>query len=307
MTVAHIPPSEVELLQELHQARDLPALRARIAALRTAGFTLAGIGVPFRRPLSTIRAWETAHHRAGVPDVAPTGVPVPTPDRPPRAEGRAFRLGRLRPDVPQDDRDRLRRLAAAARTVRRFTAANGSARAAQAELDAALTTYVDRNVAVASLARYCGVTHRAVHARLERAAARRPSEVPGCAAGPGYTAPGLPAVPVPAVGAVRSIDPSTPFVVVRAAGDSPRGALTVHRDGNRVATRPYEQVARSRAADGSAPVLLRPDAAGAAYLDGWLRAPVVGTSLAVPLVLVVHVLGWGTDQFATSTTADVAA
>lgn len=307
MTIAYIPPTEVTLLTELRLARDLPALRARVAALRAAGYTLAGIGEPFGAPLSTIRAWETAHRASESSPVSLDGPSVPTPNRPPRRAGGAVRIRTMRTDVPVHDRDRLRRLAGAARVVRRRTAADHPGRTAQRELEVALRVYLDRHVPCASLARYCGVTNRAVRARLERAAARPPVTPEVLTVHGGYAVPGVPVVPVAPLGAAISVTPSTPYVTVWADRQSLRGALFTHWDGDLVATRPYDEVSRSRGGDGSAPIVLRPDVSGAAFLDGWLRAPADGSVVAVPLVLVEHLLGWGSDRLAPRASAPSAA
>jgi hypothetical protein len=167
--VAFIPEDEVARLRALRENRDLPALRSRILALRNAGWTLAGIGAPFGVPYSTVRAWE----RAATPATHP--VPhddVPTPARPPRQPGHVIRIRKVRPDVPIAERDRLRELSENARILRRTTSPNHPAWADQRVLEDLLSTYIERGVQTASLARYCGVSNRAIAARMERAAVR---------------------------------------------------------------------------------------------------------------------------------------
>jgi hypothetical protein len=169
-SVAFIPDDEVERLQALRNNRDLPGLRSRILALRNAGWTLAGIGAPFQVPYSTVRAWE----RAATPDTHP--IPhddVPTPGRPPRRPGHVIRVRKMRPDVPPSERQRLSQLAEEARILRRTTSPTHPAWHSQRILEDLLTTYIERGVPIANLARYCNVSNRAIAARMERAEVRR--------------------------------------------------------------------------------------------------------------------------------------
>lgn len=174
-SVAFIPASEVAVLRDLRAGRDLPALRRRILALRKSGWTLAGIGAPFEVPYSTVRAWENA---ANPKDPIPflDSHPVPAPGRPPRRPGHVIRIRKVRPDVPVDERPVLNRLAQEARVLRRSTSAKHPAWKAQTELESMLALYMLRGVPVANLARYCGVSNRAIAARMERAAAKMDKE-----------------------------------------------------------------------------------------------------------------------------------
>lgn len=173
-SVAFIPPDEVARLHELRTQRDLPGLRARILALRDAGWTLSGIGSPLEVPYSTVRAWQNAAKA----DPTTPAIPhddVPTPGRPPRRAGHVIRIRKVRPDVPRTERAELLSLAKAARVLRRTTPPSHPAWASQVELERRLDLYMRRGVPNANLARYCDVSDRAIAARMERAAGRSPA------------------------------------------------------------------------------------------------------------------------------------
>jgi len=80
---------------------------------------------------------------------------------------------RLRVDVPVDKRADLIELSQSARRVRGWTPADSPDRLAARRFERELQMYVSRGVPVARLARVCGLTTRAIAARLERVAERQ--------------------------------------------------------------------------------------------------------------------------------------
>ena len=163
MTTATLPGREADKIRSLRENDDLDGLRSRVLALRQAGWTLAAIGEPLGAGRSTVRLWETKARASGLDDWAEHGVPSP----PPRPSA-APRVARLRPDVPEGERARLRELAESARVVRGGTPADSPHRRDAEELDQLIEGYLRRQVAATRIAEHMGVTHRAVRARMER-------------------------------------------------------------------------------------------------------------------------------------------
>ncbi len=164
-----LPIEEVAILTQL-QTESLPLLRARIRLLREAGWTLAQIGAPLTKTRSTIRLWQLAALDEHL-DVAREQGDVPALVI---KKISGVRTVQLYPDVPQARRQELHDLAAKARTVRGWMADADEAREAAHKLEQLLGEYRVLGVPYKRLAGYMGVTHRAVAARLERAAERTP-------------------------------------------------------------------------------------------------------------------------------------
>lgn len=156
-----LPAHEAEVLHAVRQSGDLNALRQRVYALRQAKWPLRAIGQPLDDTArSTVRMWELA---------ANPNAPVPNVPQCPRGDSVAGeRIVRLRFDVPVAERERLKRLAESARSVRGWTKKDARSRRDADELDALLVKYTARGVPVKRLATHMGVTYRAVAARLER-------------------------------------------------------------------------------------------------------------------------------------------
>lgn len=157
-----LPQEEVRRLQELRESGSLPALRARVAVLREAGWSLAAVGAPLGANRSTTRMWQLG---AVAEDVETSRQANPAPRLPRRAPAP---VARLFPDVPLDERDELIRLAESARQVRGWTPQDAKTRTDKAEFERRLREYVSRGVPLKRLADHIGVTHRAIAARLER-------------------------------------------------------------------------------------------------------------------------------------------
>lgn len=163
-----LPENEATLLRDLRAGgtATLPALRARVAALRDAGWTLVAVGRPLGANRSTTRMWQLTAKPEDVEEVKKAGVPhAPLKIAPARTI-------RLYPDVPPAELAELQRLAESARTVRGSTPQDSQARKDAREFEAKLQHYVERGVPMKRLAERLGVTHRAVAARLERAKVR---------------------------------------------------------------------------------------------------------------------------------------
>lgn len=161
-----LPDSEQALLKTLHE-ESLPLLRARVKLLRQAGWTLAQVGAPLGKNRSTTRMWEQAALDEHLQD-AGLLMHVPYPSVKPAGQ----RVVRLYPDVPLDQRAELHEIATVARTVRGWMKPDDPARVAAQRLEEMLHQFVRMGVPYKRIADHMGVTHRAVAARLERAAER---------------------------------------------------------------------------------------------------------------------------------------
>lgn len=161
-----IPELEARKLVELREAgpNSLPQLRARVAALREAGWSLAAVGKPLNANRSTTRMWQTS---AKPEDVAAS---IKELGRPPIAPVRrsTSKVVRLYPDVPEEERGHLVELATSARRIRGWTPPESQQRKDAAEFEESLRRYNKRGVPLKRMAEHIGVTHRAIAARLER-------------------------------------------------------------------------------------------------------------------------------------------
>lgn len=158
VTVVTLPDDEGALLQRLRET-DRRRFLIRVRALVDSGWPLRAVGEPLGAGRSTVRSWKMAAADANMNDLADL-PPVP---------GRArLHVVRLRPDVPEEEREHLIELAQSARSVNRWTPADAPERKASQELNELLAKYVERGVPVRTLANRLGVTYRAVVARLER-------------------------------------------------------------------------------------------------------------------------------------------
>lgn len=168
MSTNTLPEEEQQLLQKLRADNNLPLLRARVALLREAGWTLASIGAPLDANRSTTRMWEYASAKSDFPE-AKALREVPEIERPPKGA----KVLRKYPDVPVDEREHLRDLADKARTVRGWTPDDDPSRKAADELGELLINYREMGVPLTRLADHMGVTHRAVAARIERSTEKK--------------------------------------------------------------------------------------------------------------------------------------
>jgi hypothetical protein len=158
MSLVQLPEDEGALLRSLRET-DRRLFLIRVRALIDAGWPLRAVGEPFNTGRSTVRAWKLAATEATNKDLE--ALPsVPTRSR--------LKVVRLRPDVPEEERDHLVELAQQARSVNRWTPPTAPERRASQELNELLQLYVNRGVPIRTLADRLGVTYRAVVARLER-------------------------------------------------------------------------------------------------------------------------------------------
>lgn len=158
MAVVQLPDDEGTLLRHL-RATDRRRFLIRVRALVDAGWPLRAVGEPFGTGRSTVRAWKVAAGEATNQDLEAL-PPVPTRSR--------LKVIRLRPDVPEEEREHLLELSRLARSVNRWTPPNAPEREASRQLNELLRQYVERGVPIKTLADRLQVTYRAVAARLER-------------------------------------------------------------------------------------------------------------------------------------------
>jgi hypothetical protein len=161
-----LPEREAQALKKLREAGPsaLPQLRAYVALLRDAGWPLSAVGKPLGANRSTTRMWQVAALPIDM-ELARTKYGAPSAAPPRRS---TVKVVRMYPDVPQEEREELKALAAQARLVRGHTAADAPTRQAADEFERRLREYHKRGVPLKRIAEYIGVTHRAVAARLER-------------------------------------------------------------------------------------------------------------------------------------------
>lgn len=160
MTVVSLPEEEGAILKRLRET-DRRRFLLRVQALVDAGWPLRAVGEPLGTGRSTVRAWKVAAEGLDEHDEDFAGCSqIPARTR--------LKVARLRPDVPEEERDQLAELALSARQVNRWTAQDAPERRASQELNEKLYMYVQRGVPVRTLANRLNVTYRAVVARLER-------------------------------------------------------------------------------------------------------------------------------------------
>lgn len=165
-TPKELPQLEAKKLVELREAGPsaLPQLRARVAALRSAGWSLAAVGAPLGANRSTTRMWQMSALPADVKKTVKDAPPTPVP-----APANAVKVVRKYPEVPTAERDELIRLAESARKIRGWTAPESTQRKDAAEFEHRIRTYNARGVPIKRIADTIGVTHHAIAARLQRA------------------------------------------------------------------------------------------------------------------------------------------
>lgn len=165
-----LPAGEAAKLTKLREAgpNALPKLRARVAALRDAGWSLAAVGAPLNANRSTTRMWQTSAKDEDVAAIVKELGACPVAP----ARRSNVKVVRLFPDVPEDEREELAELAAQARLVRGHTPKDAPARKAADKFEKKLRAYKDRGVPVKRMAEIVGITHRAIAARIDRAEKR---------------------------------------------------------------------------------------------------------------------------------------
>jgi hypothetical protein len=169
---ADLPQDTADLLKKLRE-NDIPEFHAFLLALREKRWPYRAVGDVFGVTRAAVRAWYV--QAASDPfNFARAEVLVEhAPDLPAATRGSGVRPKRLIPDVPPEDQERIRELTAQARVVKRWTPEDSPARAAAFELERLLHFYAsERRVPVVRLAKYAGVTRRAVAQRIEKQATR---------------------------------------------------------------------------------------------------------------------------------------
>lgn len=167
-TNAELPESEKIRLLALRENPDQRGLHERVVALRSDNWPLRAIGDAIGVSRMSVHVWERSVRDN--PDAMKRVAKITdTPPLPLTARGSGVAVRKMKMDVPEHDRERLRQLQTQAKTVRRWSPENSDERIASTELDALVLKYVQkRGVPPMTVARYAGVTRRAIMARIER-------------------------------------------------------------------------------------------------------------------------------------------
>jgi hypothetical protein len=170
---AELPEQTAELLKKL-RAEDRSEFHAFLLALREARWPYRAIGDVFGVTRAAVRTWYVQAAQDPFNFTRAEAMMPQVPPLPASTRGSKERPKRLVPDVPADDQKRIADLTLQAREVKRWTPVNSPARAAALELEGLLHFYSsERRVPISRLAKYAGVTRRAVAQRIEKEAARR--------------------------------------------------------------------------------------------------------------------------------------
>jgi predicted DNA-binding protein YlxM (UPF0122 family) len=163
---AELPAYASTYLEDLRNSETKYFL-AYVLALRERGWPLRAIGDPFNVTRAAVQNWvQRANENE---EIVALSNEYDAPEIPLDMRGSRLKVVRLVPDVPVEDRDRIRQLTVEASVVKRWTPENSSARAAALELEELLYYYsIKQNVSVTKLAKYAGVTRRAVQQRIEK-------------------------------------------------------------------------------------------------------------------------------------------
>lgn len=165
--LVELPPEEQQLLRDL--SPDLPALRARVRALRARGWTLQSIGEPLGARRSTVRSWEL-HPRPDPPNSPLLPSPPDPPTLPPRPPHTSSPTS-FPPNSPSPrDSLRIQQLAPVARRARAGTPPSSRLFQARHELNQLVLSLYNSGVPVSTLAGLAGVTYRAMSVRIKTAA-----------------------------------------------------------------------------------------------------------------------------------------
>jgi hypothetical protein len=166
-TNATLPESATNTLQRLREESEKDFFGA-IISLRNANWPYRAIGEAFGVTRAAARSWYV--RALDDPEAVAASEKFFAPSLPLSARGSDAKVKRLKPTVAPADRDRIRSLTVRASTVRRWTPPNDPSRAAAQELESLIYHYVKNfNVSPGELAKYAGVSRRAVAQRLEKA------------------------------------------------------------------------------------------------------------------------------------------
>lgn len=152
-----LPAEVAEHLSALHQVGAYPRLKAFIAGLRQAGWTLRACAEPLGITTQAVSRLEITAEWVETEDVP---LPPRKPTRMPKVQPRL----KLRPEVAEE----LRRQCQIARTVNGATLADDSRRDVSLELTRTMAFLLDQGISLRELAQAMNISLRAVSARLER-------------------------------------------------------------------------------------------------------------------------------------------
>jgi hypothetical protein len=166
-TNAELPEDEKSRLLALRDNPDPRELHERVVALRDANWPLRAIGDAIGVSRMSVHVWERTVRDN--PDALKRVEKIrDIPHLPLTARGSGVVIKKMKIDVPAHDRELLKELNDKAKTVRRWSPEDSEERVASEKLDKLVLKYRKRGVAPMTIARYAGVTRRAIMARLER-------------------------------------------------------------------------------------------------------------------------------------------
>ena len=169
---AVLPEETAALLREFRDT-DRSEFNALLLALKEKNWPYRAIGDVFEVTRAAVLSWYVQAAEDPFNFARAEVMVKHVPDLPATTRGSKSRIKRLVPDVPAEDQAKIRDLTEQAKVVKRWTPENSPARAAALELEGMLYFYSsERHVPVVRLAKYAGVTRRAVAQRIEKQAAR---------------------------------------------------------------------------------------------------------------------------------------
>jgi hypothetical protein len=170
---AVLPEETADLLREF-RSTDPAEFHAFLLALRERKWPYRAIGDVFGVTRAAVRSWCVQAAEDPFNFSRAEVMMDHVPSLPATSRGSAAKTKRLVADVPVADQEKIADLTAQARVVKRWTPPNSPARAAALELEELLHFYASkRRVPISRLAKYAGVTRRAVAPRIEKQAARQ--------------------------------------------------------------------------------------------------------------------------------------
>lgn len=166
-TNAVLPPDAAQELRNLRESSNLE-FYAAVIALREKNWPLRAIAEPFGVTRVAAKSW---HTRALQDEEAvELSKDLNVPSLPLSARGRDVRVKKLKPGIPPADQQKIQELASEASGVRRWTPEDSPQREAARNLESLVYKYVnDNGVSPSLIAKYAGVSRRAIVQRLEKA------------------------------------------------------------------------------------------------------------------------------------------
>ena len=165
-TKASLPDNTAKTLQQLKGSQP-KQFYAHVIALRERGWPLRALGEPFNVSRVAVSNWEEKAY--GDPETVILSKGVAVPELPIDGHGSKTKAAKITPDVPKTDQERFARLAPIAAKNTRWSEPNSPERLAAEELNQLIAYYhLYRKVPAAAIARYAGVSRRAIMQRLKK-------------------------------------------------------------------------------------------------------------------------------------------